>query len=117
MTLRLGSFYRRQPASGSLQLLLSEYSKPNMDNIVGLNLQWDMRLPNCSECQRLEADVTAVLEELRELTTAQLAAFRAGDHSEFMNLDRKLELAVGEKERSVGAQRQHQNEHEHLASG
>ena len=71
-----------------------------------------MRPQNCSECKHLEDEVTDCLEKLRQHTTTQLAVFREGNQSEFMRLDRELENLVGEKERRVGALRQHQKDHD-----
>lgn len=74
-----------------------------------------VRVPGCAECGRLEMDVALALEHLRQLTTAQLSEFKEHFQSgTFMNLDRELENAVGEKERRIGALRQHQREHERL---
>lgn len=78
-----------------------------------------MRSPSCPECQRLEAEVIVALQSLRELTSAQLDAFKIFDLNQFMRLDMELENAVGDKERKIGALHQHQREHDdaQLASG
>lgn len=65
----------------------------------------------CDERAQLERQANSVLEKLVRLTTAQLEVFQARDHTEFMRLDRELELTVGEKERTIGAVRQHIKEH------
>ena len=65
----------------------------------------------CEECLRLESEVTAALEHLAQITTAQLDAFRAKDTSVVVRLDKELEHAVGRKERAIGAQREHAREH------
>jgi hypothetical protein len=65
----------------------------------------------CPECERLQTEVQTALEGLTLLTSAQLAAFRANDQETFMRLDRELENAVGLKERTIGALRQHRKEH------
>jgi len=65
----------------------------------------------CAEYLLLEGEVQKILEKLTGLTTKQLDAFRAGDHTWFAQLDKKLELTVGEKERAIGALRQHAREH------
>jgi hypothetical protein len=70
-----------------------------------------MQAEQCPEYARLQQDVTAVLEQLTALTAAQLEAFRANDHATFMRLDRELENVVGLKERTIGALRQHAQEH------
>jgi hypothetical protein len=40
-----------------------------------------------------------------------LELFRSGESDKYMHLDKELELTVGEKERAVGALRQHVKEH------
>ena len=42
------------------------------------------------------------LQSLRELTSAQLDAFKIFDLNQFMRLDMELENAVGDKERKIG---------------
>ena len=66
----------------------------------------------CAEYARLEAKVSEILGKLVELTTAQRKAFLRQDFEEFMRLDKKLELVVGDKERNIGALRQHKEEHQ-----
>ena len=61
----------------------------------------------CPEYASLEDQVTEALQKLVDLIGAQLAAFRAREHATFMRLDKELELAVGHKERVIGALRQH----------
>ena len=65
----------------------------------------------CDEYPRLQRKVQEALEILTRLTEAQLSAFQRNDHSTFMRLDKELEQAVGAKERSIGALRQHVKEH------
>jgi hypothetical protein len=65
----------------------------------------------CEEYDRLQKDVEAILEKLREVTTLQLEVFRSRNQPEFIQLDKELELTVGEKERRIGALRQHAAEH------
>ena len=67
--------------------------------------------PKCAEYTRLEAEVDECLKKLRDLTTLQLEVFRSRNHPSFARLDRELELAVGAKERSIGALNQHGKEH------
>lgn len=52
-----------------------------------------------------------ILQRLKELTALQLEAFRSRNSAELARLDRELENAMGEKERSFGALRQHVREH------
>ena len=70
----------------------------------------------CTEYDRLQKDVEAILDKLRELTTLQLEVFRSRDQPEFVRLDKQLELTVGEKERRIGALRQHSADHGCLRS-
>jgi hypothetical protein len=51
------------------------------------------------------------LSEIAETTDAQLKAFQNSDHNRVMQLDKHLELMVGEKERAIGALRGHMKEH------
>jgi len=68
-------------------------------------------LTRCAEYARLAAAVNAVLTELTRLTTDQRAAFEKGNDAEFHRLDYELEQTMGQKERSIGALRQHIKEH------
>jgi hypothetical protein len=52
-----------------------------------------------------------VLARSAQLTTAQLGAFRSNDNAAFMRFDRELEIAMGAKERAIGALRQHERHH------
>jgi hypothetical protein len=65
----------------------------------------------CAEYIRLEAAVSAVLLRLANVATMQAEMFRSGNDSEFVRLDKETELIVGEKERAIGALRQHSKEH------
>jgi hypothetical protein len=66
---------------------------------------------NCNRCVELSRVVDEALDKLVRLTTDQLTAFREQDHNRFMELDKQLELTVGQKERSIGALREHRREH------
>jgi cell division septum initiation protein DivIVA len=70
-----------------------------------------MTSQRCAEYARLQTEVGEVLERLTNLTQAQLNAFRANDQATLMRLDKELENAIGEKERRIGAMRQHAREH------
>jgi hypothetical protein len=48
---------------------------------------------------------------LVETVTLQLEIFRSKKLGGFMRVDQELELLVGEKERRIGALRQHAHEH------
>ena len=65
----------------------------------------------CAEFERLRSDVDAKLQHLIELTTLLLQVFRAGDYKVFSRYDKDLENSVGQKERAIGALRQHSIEH------
>ena len=65
----------------------------------------------CVEYGRLAVAVNAVLTELTRLTTEHRAAFDLGNDAEFHRLDYELEQTMGQKERSIGALRQHIKEH------
>jgi hypothetical protein len=65
----------------------------------------------CPELVRLESEVGEALNNLVQLTKAQLEAFQDREQEEFMRLNKELENVVGLKERRVGAQRQHVREH------
>ncbi|HTU33964.1 MAG TPA: hypothetical protein VMF66_09195 [Candidatus Acidoferrum sp.] len=65
----------------------------------------------CKEHEELQAAVIEILERLVAIATEQLRAFHENDESRFKALDKALELAVGEKERRIGAVRQHEADH------
>jgi hypothetical protein len=69
-------------------------------------------MPNsCPKNVELTNAVNSILAKIVELTTAQLTAFQNGQHAEMMRLDKQLENAIGEKERSIGALSEHRKEH------
>lgn len=68
-------------------------------------------MANCPEYNRLRSEVENVLGNLAQVTMLLLELFRAGDSQKYQHLDKELELTVGEKERAVGALRQHVREH------
>jgi hypothetical protein len=65
----------------------------------------------CQEYSRLEAEVEEGLKKLVDNATLQLELFRSHDFSHVMHVDKQLENLVGEKERAIGALRQHVKEH------
>ena len=65
----------------------------------------------CAEQIRLRSELESVLGNLAQVTTLLLELFRSGHSEKYEKLDRELELTVGEKERAVGALRQHIKEH------
>lgn len=68
-------------------------------------------MEKCAEYDRLRTDVENVLGNLAQVVTLALELFRAGDFDQVRRLDKELELTVGEKERCLGAMRQHMREH------
>lgn len=68
-------------------------------------------MDNCPEYDRLHAEVENVLGNLAQTTTVLLELFRSKDFNGVHRLDKELELTVGEKERCIGALRQHIREH------
>jgi len=68
-------------------------------------------MSNCPEYDRLHAEVENVLGNLAQVTTTLLELFRSKDLAGVHRLDKELELTVGEKERAIGALRQHIKEH------
>jgi hypothetical protein len=68
-------------------------------------------MTECPEYERLRAHVENVLGKLSQVSSLLLELFRANDLRGVHRLDKELELAVGEKERSIGALRQHAKEH------
>src|ERR1051326_1311979 len=82
-----------------------------VDGIPGRELQQRITMESCQEYARLVAYVENVLGNLAQLTTLHLELFRAGDFPGARRLDKELEQTVGEKERAIGALRQHMIEH------
>jgi hypothetical protein len=68
-------------------------------------------MEKCPEYARLRTDVENVLGNLAQVTTLLLELFRSDNSEKYKHLDKELELTVGEKERAVGALRQHIREH------
>jgi hypothetical protein len=73
-------------------------------------------MATCPEYDRLHAQVENVLGNLAQVTTTLLELFRFKDLEGVHRLDKELELTVGEKERSLGALRQHIKEHKCVTS-
>lgn len=66
----------------------------------------------CPEHAQLQAAVLETLRKIEAIVTALLRAFHADDTASFKALDKALEEAVGEKERRIGALRQHAADHQ-----
>ncbi len=65
----------------------------------------------CEKYEELAKCVEHNLANITECTSAQLEAFHADNHQKMLQLDKHLEQLVGEKERSIGALREHMKEH------
>ena len=57
----------------------------------------------CAEQVRLRSDLESVLGNLAQVTMPLLELYCSGDSETYENLDKELDLTVGEKERAVGA--------------
>ena len=68
-------------------------------------------MDKCPEYERLHAELENILGNLGQITTLLLELFRSQDVAGVHRLDKALELTVGEKERTLGALRQHVREH------
>jgi hypothetical protein len=68
-------------------------------------------MSRCPEYDQLSSKLDDILKKLADTTTLQLEIFRSRKPGDFMRVDKELELLVGEKERSIGAIRQHADEH------
>jgi hypothetical protein len=73
--------------------------------------QQNKAMTKCPEYDRLHAEVERVLGNLAQVTMLLLELFRSEDLNGVHRLDKELELTVGEKERCIGALRQHVKEH------
>jgi len=65
----------------------------------------------CEKHEELLEQVQKILQRLQELSGRQVTSIDSGVSERFMSRDREMELAMGEKERLVGALREHDEEH------
>ena len=66
----------------------------------------------CEKHEELLNHAKGVLQRINEITAKQkVTVDDSGVSERFMRLDKELELAMGEKERFVGALREHDVEH------
>lgn len=66
----------------------------------------------CEKHEEILAQAKAILEKIRETMVQQKRLLESeGVSHEFLQYDRQLELLMGEKERAVGALREHDEEH------
>ena len=70
-----------------------------------------MRTTKCADCDRLKRELLGALDKLAKLTTAQSETLRAGEESMFERLEDAVQIAGTEKQRVIGALRQHRDEH------
>lgn len=67
---------------------------------------------SCEKHNELLAEADAILAKLHALTAHQRTIVGAdGVSKRFLQLDQELELMMGEKERAIGALREHDEEH------
>jgi len=65
----------------------------------------------CAKNQELRDAVNGKLTDMVNLAQAQAEARRKDDRERAIELDKQLDLAYGEKERAVGAWKEHTVEH------
>ena len=70
-----------------------------------------MPKPPCILQQELIEEARRHLIRLSELARREAAAIAANDTGLILAIDKEIEIALGEKERCLGALRQHQTEH------
>lgn len=68
-------------------------------------------MDDCKIYDKLRSSVEEILTKISRISSLLLETFRAQDLEGVHRLDIELELAVGQKERSIGALRQHVEEH------
>ena len=69
-------------------------------------------MSKCAEYDRLHTEVENILGNLAQTSTLLLELFRSKDLEGVHRLDKGLEMTVGQKERCLGALRQHVKEHQ-----
>jgi hypothetical protein len=67
--------------------------------------------PDCAEREALQDEGRRQLQRVLDIANQQIEALRAGDQKELIDLDKTLEISFGDKERALGALRQHLKEH------
>ena len=68
-------------------------------------------MSSCPEYDRLAKNADQALRDLLQTATLLHELFHANQPEKFMSLDKEFELLVGQKERALGALRQHAQEH------
>lgn len=65
----------------------------------------------CEVRERLEKLVQHLLKELATLATVEAEILKTADEARISAVDKRIEGMVGEKERTLGALKQHRAEH------
>ena len=65
----------------------------------------------CKRQDELRREALEILARISALTQEQLDAIKNRDDTKLLAADKKVEKAVGEKERTFGALREHRQEH------
>jgi hypothetical protein len=65
----------------------------------------------CVERDKLMDRVQATLASLADLANEEKVAMRSGNHDRADAVDKLIETTIGDKERAIGAYRQHLNDH------
>jgi hypothetical protein len=65
----------------------------------------------CIKKQQLIAQVEGCLDRIAKLARTEAEAIREMGNGEWLDIDKQIEAAIGEKERAIGALWQHRQEH------
>jgi hypothetical protein len=65
----------------------------------------------CARQQQLMDEAQSCLVRIADLARAEAEALTNGTENIAMEIDRQIEHAIGEKERAIGALREHRKEH------
>ena len=66
---------------------------------------------HCIKQQDLIADVERILDKIAKLARMEADSLRTQTENTWYEIDKQIELAIGEKERAIGALREHRKEH------
>jgi hypothetical protein len=70
-----------------------------------------MRATKCADCDKLKRELLSAVNKLAKLTAAQGEALHVGEESMFERLEDAVQIALTEKQRAIGALRQHRDGH------
>ena len=70
-----------------------------------------MRATKCADCDKLRRELLAALDKLAKVTAAQAESLRTGEESVFERLEEASQIALTDKQRAIGALRQHWEGH------